>query len=188
MRKRMMKLLLGVTACLALMGLGMGVVHAGMMVTNSASLRFTDHRSYNYQTITDTAQIVVYTPPAITIQKDVKNVRTGETSPDVVVAYMYDTIEFTLTFRNSGDTDAVAVLMYDSIPMRTTYVFGSATDTNNLDPVNPPDTITFQHAEGGPFNTDDSDTVTAIRWYWNKLDGTYGNNTAVTKFRVRVNR
>ena len=165
---------------------GMGVVRAGMLVTNTAGLLYTDSRNHYFTTIQDTASILVMEPPNIVITKDVYNVRTGETSPDIVVAIRSDTIEFILRFTNTGETDAFYVVMSDSIPAGTTYIPGTATDTNNLDPIDPPDTITFQHAAGGLFDINDTGPVTAIRWEWNRIDSQSGNNARITRFRVRV--
>jgi uncharacterized repeat protein (TIGR01451 family) len=157
-----------------------------MFVSNNASLSYTDYGKNTYAPVQDTAAILVMAPPNITISKDVYNIRTGETSPDVVIAIRSDTIEFILRFTNIGETDAFHVVMSDSIPAGTVYIQGSATDTNSLDPVDPPDTITFQHVADGPFDSNDAGTVTAIRWEWDRIDSILGNNSRITKFRVKV--
>jgi len=187
MKSKLTSILLGVLTCLMLFASGMEAVRAAMLVNNSASLNYTDYGRHYYAPVQDTAAVFVTKPPEITLTKDVANLRTGETSPDIVVAMKGDTIEFTLKFTNIGETDAFNVVMFDSIPLGTVYIPGSATDTNNLDPVDPPDTITFQHIAGGEFDTEDTGTVTAIRWHWDRIGGTLsGSNTRITKFRVRI--
>ena len=186
MRKRMIKLLLGVTTCLVLMGLGMGVVHSATLINNSAGIGWTDGWNQTYAPQSDTAAILVLSPPTLTIEKSVRNVTTGETSLDMVMVMPGEIVEFGISIYNSGDTEAKNIVITDSIPSSTIYETGTATDTNNLDPVNPPDTITFQHAEGGPFNTNDMAPVTAIKWHWNVIDGTVGDTDRTVKFRARV--
>ena len=159
---------------------------AAMLVNNTAELNYADNRHIYFAPVQDTAAIFVTTPPNISITKDVYNIRTGETSPDVVIAIRSDNVEFILKFVNSGEANAANVSMYDTIPAGTAYIAGSALDTNSMDPVNPPDTVTFQHVIGGPFDTDDSGQVTAIKWQWSKIEGITGYNTRTTKFRVRV--
>ena len=165
---------------------GIGEIRATMFVNNNASLSYTDYGRNTYAPVQDTAGILVMAPPNITISKDVYNIRTGETSPDVVIAIRSDTVEFILRFTNIGETDAFRVTMSDSIPAGTVYIQGSAIDTNSLDPVDPPDTVSFQHVAGGPFDSNDGDTITAIRWEWDKIDNVLGNNSRISKFRVRV--
>jgi len=171
--------------CIQLLA-GMGVARAAILVNNTAELNYADNRHKYFAPVQDTAAVLVVSPPNISITKDVYNVRTGETSPDVVIAIRSDTVEFLLRFTNSGEANAENVSMHDTIPAGTTYIMGSARDTNSIDPVAPPDTITFQHITGGPFDTDDSGQVTAIRWQWNKIEGITGYNTITTRFRVRV--
>ncbi len=159
---------------------------AAVTVTNTGGVDWTDGWNQKYTTAYDTAAILVLKEPTIIITKDVRNIRTGEMSADAVAALIGDTIEFILNTENSGDTDARDVVMLDSIPFSTIYDTGSALDTGSLDPVDPPDTVTFQHIAGGTFDETGTGTITAIKWQWDKIEGVSGYNKRVVKFRVRV--
>ena len=159
-----------------------------VLSVNSVDMHFSDNHNRNYMPVSDTAAILILNPPVITMVKDVRNLRTGETSPNVVTAIRGDTVEFILTIANSGDTDALNVVESDSIPLGTVYFVGSALDTGSLDPLDPPDTITFQHVSGGEYDFDDTGTVIAIKWQWDKIEGISGNNIRTLKFKVRIPR
>ena len=185
----MMKLLLGVTACLVLMGLGMGVAHASFMVNNTAGLNYgIGGRSAVMLTTTDTAVIRVVNGPSVSITKDVRNVRSNETSTDIVSALHGDAIEFILTITNSGDDYGKDVVIIDTIPFGTVYDTGSARDTGSLDLLTPPDTIVFQHETVDVFDEYDTTTVTAIKWIWSSVEGVEdaGTHTRTAKFKVRI--
>ena len=150
-------------------------------------MNWTDSKYNFYNPVSDTAAIRILNPPLLLIAKDVCNVRSGETSPDVVPAVLGDTIEFMLTLTNAGDTDARNIVMLDSIPFSTIYETSSAFDTTVYDTYNlPPDTITFQHVASGAFDTGDTGTITAIKWQWDKIEGMYTYNKRIVKFRVKV--
>jgi len=182
----MLKLFLGATACLVLMGLGMGVVHSATLINNSAGIGWTDGWNQSYAPQSDTAAILVLSAPVFTIEKNVRNIRTDETSTEMVLALPSDMVEFSLTIYNHGDTEARNIVITDSIPSSTIYETGTATDTNNLDLINPPDTITFQHVAGGLFDTSGLSPVTAIKWHWSVIDGIGGDTDRIVKFRVKV--
>jgi uncharacterized repeat protein (TIGR01451 family) len=187
MRKRMMKLLLGITTCLVLMGLGMGVVHASYTAQNKASLNFRSSRG-TLTTVTDTASVRIVNGPNVSIAKDVRNVRSNETSTDIVSALHGDTIEFILSITNSGDDYGRNVVIIDTIPFGTVYETGSARDTNSFDLLTPPDTIVFQHETVDVFDEYDTTTVTAIKWIWSKVEGVESTGTHIrtAKFKVRI--
>ena len=189
MKRRLIPILFGVTACLLLTAVGMGVVHASFTVYNSAGLNYSiGGRSAVTLTATDTAVIRVVNGPNVSITKDVHNLRTNETSPDIVSALHGDTIEFILNITNIGDDYGRNVVIMDTIPPGTIYDTGSAKDTNSLDPYDPPDTIVFQHEIAGVFDEYDTATVTAIKWIWDTIESVEqpGMNTRVTKFKVRL--
>ena len=165
---------------------GMGVARAGTYVNNKAGVSWTDKWSEKYVPVSDTASIYVLTPPTFVVAKNVRNIRTGETATDIVQAIPNDIVEFSISITNTGETVARNIVIHDSMPSRTIYETGSASETTSLDPVDPPETVTFQHAAGGTFDTNDGDTITAIRWEWNAIDGIYGNNKRTVKFRLRV--
>jgi len=160
--------------------------YAGFGITNSAGLSFTDSRHNSYAPVSDTAAIFVLTGPTIHISKDVRNIRSGETSPDVVSAMRGDSVEFILTILNSGDTEARRIIISDTIPVSTVYETGSAFALGSLDPLDPPDTVSFLHIAGGNYDLSDTGTVIAIKWQWDNIDGIFGNNRRVVKFKVKV--
>jgi len=171
--------------CIQLLA-GMGVARAATIVNNSAGVIWKDSWNQSYGIAKDTAAIFVLKPPTFEVQKDVRNLRTDETSSGIVLAIPDDIVEFSITITNTGDTVARNIVINDSMPSRTIYETGSASETTSLDPIDPPETVTFQHAAGGTFDTNDGDTITAIRWEWNAIDGIYGNNKRTVKFRLRV--
>jgi len=189
MIKRVLKLL-GIVTILAAGILLAPATSANALVlsVNNADLHFTDDYNRTYTPVSDTAAILILNPPVIIMAKDIRNLRTGETSTDVVTAIRGDTIEFILNISNSGDTNAINVVEYDSIPLGTVYIEGSAFDTGSLDPLAPPDTVSFQHFAGGVFDLSDTGTVTAIKWQWDSIEGVSGNNMRTIKFKVRIPR
>jgi len=186
MKSKLTSILLGVLTCLMLFASGMGVVYAGTFIDNSAGIKWSDSWNQIYTPARDTAAIYVLEPPTFIVAKDVRNLRTEETSADIVLAVPDDIVEFIITITNIGDTQARNIVITDSIPFRTIYETGSASETGSLDPIDPPDTITFQHIAGGEFDTNDSGTITAIRWEWNLIEGISGYNRRTVKFRVKV--
>ena len=163
------------------------VVYASFFVTNTAGLNYMTGRGKVMPTVSDTAALRIYKGPEINISKDVKNMRSNETSTEIVNALRGDTVEFVLTILNSGDDDGKDVVIIDSVPLGTIYETGSASDTTSLDPIDPPDTIVFQHVAGGPFDIFDRGTITAIKWIWDKIENMeQGNNRRVAKFRVKL--
>ena len=156
------------------------------IVTNSAGVDWTDNVGNYYVTTWDSASVRVFLQPNLIMAKDVRNLATGESGSDVVSAYRGDTIEFILRMTNTGNTEAICVVMEDSIPAGTEYIRGSALESMSLDPVDPPDTVTFQHVAGGQFDSNDSGTVTAIRWEWNKMETMEIYGRRMAKFRVKV--
>jgi uncharacterized repeat protein (TIGR01451 family) len=173
-------------ACILNMTFVFNKAYAGFGIVNTAGLSFSNCRNDIHQTVYDTAAIDVMDGAVLTIAKDVHNVRTGDTSTDVVVAFRGDTIEFIMHIENKGSDYAKNATIIDSIPFGTTYDTGSAMDTVCLDPIDPPDTITFQHAAGEAFDEIGTGTITAIKWQWDRIDGVSGYNRRVAKFRVRV--
>jgi len=157
-----------------------------LLSTNTASVDWTDNQNNLYITASDTAMIRILLGPNLIITKDVRNVRSGETSTDIVQAVKNDTIEFIISVQNTGETIAVNTIISDSIPLGTIYIEGSAFDTGSLDPLAPPDTVSFQHIAGGVFDLSDTGTVTAIKWQWDNIDGMPADNDRVVKFKVKV--
>ena len=162
------------------------VANATHIVTNNAGVDWTDNVGNYYVTTWDTASVRVFLQPNLIMAKDVNNLATGESGADVISAYRGDTIEFILRMTNTGNTEAICVVMEDSIPAGTEYLRGSALESMSLDPVDPPDTVAFQHVAGGQFDSSDNGTVTAIRWEWNKMEDLSMYGKRVTKFRVKV--
>jgi len=156
------------------------------IVSNSAGVDWTDNVGNYYITAWDTASVRIFLQPNLTMVKDVRNLATGEYGTDVINAYRGDTIEFILKMTNSGNTEALSVVMADSIPAGTEYIRGSALETMSLDPVVPPDTVAFQHIAGGQFDSSDSGTVTAIKWEWTKMETMEIYGKRMAKFRVKV--
>ena len=196
-KKQMIKklaLLLGATAILVsgvcfmpgIRYLSSDHAYAGFIIRNTAGLSYSDNHNGVYVPVTDTADIKIVRGPDFVITKDVVNLVTGETSSNLVYAFHGDTAEFIITIENIGDDLARNSVIADSIPNSTTYVMGSAVDTNSLDPLAPPDTISFQHMAGGDFDLVDTGTVTAIKWQWDNIDGTPGNTKRVVRFKVKV--
>ena len=179
-------ILLGALICLTVTIAGTGLVYATHIVTNTVGVDWTDNIGNFYITVRDTAAVRVFLQPNLVITKDVRNVGTGETSADIISAVRGDTIEFILTISNTGNTYALDVVMIDSIPAGTEYIIGSATETGSLDPIDPPDTITFQHIAGGEFDTNESGPITAIKWEWKWMEDMSLYGKRITKFRVRI--
>ena len=173
--------------CIQLLA-GMGAARAGTYVNNKAGVSWTDKWNEKYVPANDTASIYVLTPPTFVVAKDVRNIKTGETSTDIIQAIPDDIVEFSISITNIGETVARNIVIHDSIPAKTVYIEGSVSETASLDPIDPPDTVTFQHVAGGPFDTIDMGIVTAVKWEWNDIDGTYGNNKRTVKFRLKVLR
>ena len=193
MFKRVLKLLgvviiLAVNTCFmpSVWHLASDYAYAGFTVTNNAGLSYTDNFNRSYTPVSDTAAIKIVNGPQFTITKDVVNLVTGETSPDIISAFHGDTAEFIIRIENIGDNFARNSVIMDSIPNSTTYVLGSALDTNSLDPLAPPDTVSFQHIAGGVFDLSDTGTITAIKWQWDNIDGMPADNDRVVKFKVKV--
>jgi len=187
MKRRLNSILFGIATCLILIASGIGVVYAGYGINNTAGLSFSDAKGRICPNVYDTAALWIIKGPEIGIAKDVRNLRSNETSTEIINALHGDTVEFILTITNNGDYYARDVVVIDSIPSGTIYETGSAFDTGSLDPVDPPDTITFQHIAGGEFDRYDTAPVTAIKWIWDRMESKeQGYNIRVTKFRVRI--
>jgi len=157
-----------------------------LLSTNTANVEWTDNQNNVYLPASDTAIIRILSAPTLSIAKGVRNIRTGEFSQDTVQAVRGDSMEFILVIENSGDTEANDVVIADSIPISTEYIQGSALDSMSLDPIGPPDTITFQHIEGGIYDETDILPVVAIKWEWSSIGGISGYNTRTIKFKVRI--
>jgi large repetitive protein len=84
--------------------------------------------------------------PAITATKTVDK---AEADPGEVLTY-------TITYQNTGSSDATDVEVLDDLPENVTYVVGSATGTDA--------TATYQHAAGGAFDASDAGVVVAVKW------------------------
>ena len=164
---------------------GFNTAHAFVISTNTANVDWIDNQGKPYITSFDTAAIKILALPSLSIAKDVCNLRTGEKSADTVKAVRSDTIEFTISIVNDGDTDARDAIVIDSIPVSTDYIAGSASDTGSNDPVDPAQ-ITFQHIAGGAFDANDTGTVVAIQWRWTKISGVEWYNKRVVKFNVKI--
>ena len=97
----------------------------------------------NTATVTATTTVA---QPLFTVTKTVDKT---SADPDEILTY-------TLTYENIGDGNARDVYFIDSIPANTTYVIGSASGAGT--------TITFQHVDGGVFDSLEIAPVTAIMW------------------------
>jgi len=94
-------------------------------------------------TAVDTLTIV---QPSLTL---VKTVDRASAPPGAVLRY-------TVTYTNTGSSDAVTVEIVDPVPAGTTYVTGSASGAGM--------TITFSHDGGLSYDVMDTVPVTHVRW------------------------
>ena len=92
------------------------------IVSNSAGVDWTDNVGNYYITVWDTASVRVFLQPNLVMTKDVMNISSGNSSSDVVNAVRGDTIEFIIKIVNNGNTEALSVVMADSIPAGTEYM------------------------------------------------------------------
>lgn len=132
----------------------------------------------------------------IVAEKEVAVVKNGKQTKKMIAAKKFapgETIQYTLTYTNSGTEKATNVVISDPIPKGTSYISGSATETGNL---------TFSVDGGKTFNkaalltydanltggkkekrTAGSDQYTDIRWVIDTVEpGTSGK----VSFRVKV--
>ena len=94
-------------------------------------------------TAVDTITIV---QPSLTL---VKTVDRATAPPGAVLRY-------TVTYSNTGTSDAVAVDIVDPIPVGTTYLAGSASGAGM--------TVTFSHDGGATYDGFETTPVTHVRW------------------------
>jgi len=84
--------------------------------------------------------------PVMTISKTV----------DKTTAVPDEILTYTITYENIGDGNAREVYFIDNIPENTTYVIGSASGTGTA--------ITFQHVNGGVFDSSETAPIIAVMW------------------------
>jgi len=109
-------------------------------------------------------------PPELTIRKSSSPPSDASVSPGSTIAY-------TITYGNTGGSDATNVVIIDAIPTYTTYVTGSASGAST--------TITYSHDGGLSYDSSDSPPVTHIKWTRAVLPaGTVGETVS---FKVIVN-
>ena len=77
-------------------------------------------------------------------------------SVDKTSATPSEILTYTITYENSGSGNARDVYFIDIIPANTTYVISSATGAGT--------TVTFQHLDGGTFDSSQTAPVKAIMW------------------------
>ena len=96
---------------------------------------------------TDTAtDVITVTTPAMTLVKSV----------DSATALPGDVLTYTVVYTSNGSADAHVVTLVDPIPPPSVYVVGTAVGAGA--------TIEFSHDGGTSFDSDESGTVTHIRW------------------------
>jgi len=184
--RRITTLLLGAVICLMLIASAPGGVHATYIVKNYAGVDWTDNFNNFFATVWDTAAIKIFLQPDLRIEKSVRNIITNELSAGTITAIRGDTVEFILKISNVGNTSAVDVIVSDSMPPGTEYIYSSAFETASIDPIFPPDTISFQHLTGAEYDTSDMNPVISIKWQWDTLENTAIYGVRTMKFKVKV--
>ena len=110
----MRKVLVLAAIAAGLVGLAM-VADAATNYTNTCTGTY----QINYYTVQpsglDTAIVRVLTSPIIVIAKFARNVRTGIEDANLVSAVSGDSIDFRVTFQNTGEADADTVVLKDYI-------------------------------------------------------------------------
>jgi len=86
----------------------------------------------------DTAIVRIQNPPVILVTKYAKNIRSGIENADMVTAVKGDTIEFRITWANTGEATADTVTLIDYVPTAgMSYITGSETFTSANNCTNP---------------------------------------------------
>lgn len=85
-------------------------------------------------------------------------------------------LTYTLTYENIGDGNAREVYFVDLIPENTTYVIGSAAGDSTI--------ITFQHVDGGPFDSSEEEPVTAVMWQLTEPLPSGGSGTLTLQVKI----
>ena len=126
-------------------------------------------------TNSNTTTVTVTSHPNSSLAKAVRNVTAGQTDfgPDAsprtsTNASPGDTIEYRLTYKNTGTSNATNVNISDPIPAHSTYVAGSCTSSPAANP--------------SPCSTTGS-PVTSVSWHY---DTVTPGTTIVLTFRVRL--
>jgi len=95
----------------------------------------------------DTAvDVITLSGPALTLVK----------SADKASAAPGDLITYTIAYENTGNQDALAVVIEDAVPLPAVYVQGSAAGAGM--------TMTYSHDGGSTFDPSDAAPVTHLQW------------------------
>lgn len=118
-------------------------------------------------TARDTAvDVITLSGPALTLVK----------SADKSAAAPGDLITYSITYTNSGNQDALSVVITDAVPAPAVYVQGSASGAGTA--------VTYSHDGGGTYDASDAAPVTHLRW---SLPGPLSPSSPGTvTFAVRV--
>lgn len=140
---------------------------------------------YGQLTISATSTVAVNAGDAVALQTKTNTDRVNVTgnaviqvtkSASVSAVQSGDTIEYTLTYKNTGNTTATDVLLTDSIPANLTYLAGSAISSSSATGLT--DGI---DGDGYDFNVTQAGRVTF------KIPSVAANTTGTLKFKVTVN-
>jgi uncharacterized repeat protein (TIGR01451 family) len=97
-------------------------------------------------------------------------------SVDRAAAAPGDTITYTITYTNTGNLDALNVVVIDPVPAASAYVAGSASGAGT--------TVTWSHDGGATYDGLQTTPVTHVKW--SRAASLPASGTGSVSFKVTV--